>query len=67
MNCKIIFEKYNYIINKIKNNEENIKVNIDSPLIQNYLLEDMKKLIKEKNILNKELKICKYNLNNEFN
>tara|TARA_B110000008_G_scaffold197362_1_gene195794 strand:- start:238 stop:441 length:204 start_codon:yes stop_codon:yes gene_type:complete len=67
MNCKIIFEKYNYIINKIKNNEENIKLNNDSPLIKSYLLEDMKKLIKEKNILNEEIKFCKYNLNNEFN
>ena len=67
MNCKIIFEKYNNIINKIKNNEENIKLNNDSPLIKSYLLEDMKKLIKEKNILNEEIKFCKYNLNNEFN
>ena len=51
MNCKIIFEKYNSIIKQIKNQEESIKINNDSPLLNSYLRENFNKLITEKNQL----------------
>ena len=64
MNCKIIFEKYNSIIKKIKNKEESIKINNDSPLFKSYLTEEFNKLIIEKNQFRKELKLCQDKLNN---
>ena len=63
MNCKIIFEKYNSIIKQIKNQEESIKINNDSPLLNSYLRENFNKLIIEKNQLKKELKQCQDKLN----
>ena len=63
MNCKIIFEKYNSIIKQIKNQEETIKINNDSPLLNSYLRENFNKLIIEKNQLKKELKQCQDKLN----
>lgn len=67
MNCKIIFEKYNSIIKQIKNQEESIKINNDSPLLNSYLRENFNKLIIEKNQLKKELKQCQDKLNYQFN
>ena len=63
MNCKIIFEKYNSIIKQIKNQEESIRINNDSPLLNSYLRENFNKLIIEKNQLKKELKQCQDKLN----
>ena len=58
MNCKIIFLKYNSIIKQIKNQEESIKINNDSPLFKSYLQENYNKLIIEKDLLKKELSQC---------
>ena len=58
MNCKIIIEKYNSIISKIKNKEEEIKLNSDSPLLNSYIKSDIQKLIIQKNKVESIIKLC---------
>ena len=64
MNCDIIFEKYNYIIKKIKSTELDLKFSNDSPILKSYIKEDINKLIFEKNLIIKEFKICQEKLSN---
>lgn len=41
MECKIFFEKYKKILEKLNNNIEKLKVNSDDPLATSYILRDL--------------------------